>query len=84
MNQFQMVLTINIQNSFYFYFYLNNNQDGKNCLHYSACKGHIQVTNLLIENGCNINARDKVIKFIHVAKSLRWSVNSLLMCLIKK
>ncbi|XP_065648902.1 ankycorbin isoform X3 [Hydra vulgaris] len=34
-------------------------QDGKNCLHYSACKGHIQVTNLLIEKGCAINARDK-------------------------
>jgi len=43
-------------------------QDGKNCLHYSACKGHIQVTNLLVQSGCNINAKDKTLRTpLHLA-----------------
>ena len=39
-------------------------QDGRTALHYAAAIGHIQIVKLLIENGANVNANDKVRVFI--------------------
>ena len=36
-----------------------SNKNGQICLHYASSKNSLQLLNLLLENGSNINTRDK-------------------------
>ena len=36
----------------------DEHNDGLSSLHMAACKGHVEVTKLLIKAGCDVNATD--------------------------